>query len=160
MARRGSRSMMMTMSMLSIKATIVSRNSRRQGCLYIPGARKAMGTASSTSLSASRCGNESVFVTEKGNQRVQEFDLDGVYIRQWGGFGAGNGEFNTPSAIDADSLGYLYVTDTGNQRVQKFTPDGAYLLQFGTFGTGNGQFRTPLGIAIDSAVIRRRLRNR
>jgi tripartite motif-containing protein 71 len=66
-----------------------------------------------------------------------------TYAGQWGGNGAGNGQFNYPNGIAADGLGNLYVTDTNN-RIQKFLRSGAFVTSFGSFGT-------PWGLAADSS---------
>ena len=42
--------------------------------------------------------------------------------QEWGTFGAGNGQFKQPVAIDLVSAGNVYMTDLGNARVQKFRP--------------------------------------
>ena len=46
------------------------------------------------------------------------------YVTQWGSFGTGTGEFDTPGGIDTDSHDNVYVADFGNERVQKFGSDG------------------------------------
>jgi DNA-binding beta-propeller fold protein YncE len=84
------------------------------------------------------------------NHRIQEFDLDGNYVRQWGSFGTADGQFNYPLFIAVDAAGYLFVSDAGNSRVQKFKPDGSYYAQFGAAGAGDGQFSGPIGIDVDS----------
>ncbi len=43
------------------------------------------------------------------NPRVQVFDSSGTFIRQWGTFGAGTGEFEDPMGIAVDSSGYVYI---------------------------------------------------
>jgi sugar lactone lactonase YvrE len=71
-------------------------------------------------------------------------------VALWGSSGSGNGQFNSPSGIVMDGLGYLYVVDTGNNRVQKFFFAGNYVLQFGSTGSSPGRFSRPCGIAIDT----------
>ena len=66
-----------------------------------------------------------------------------------GGQGAGDGQFNSPHGITADSAGNIYISDTGNGRVEKFSPTGAFVASFGSKGAGYGQFGDPNGIAID-----------
>src|SRR5271166_615903 len=93
-----------------------------------------------------------VWVVDYGNNRVQEFNSNGVYQSQFGsGGGSGNGQFYDPTGIAFDASGNIWVTDSVHDRVQKFTGSGAYLSQFGSGGSGNGQFSWPAGIAIDSS---------
>ncbi len=74
-----------------------------------------------------------------------------VYNSQFGGFGAGNGQFYAPTGIAiSPTTGDIYVADTGNNRVQIFNSSGMYQSQFGTTGSGNGQFNHVFDLAIDS----------
>jgi DNA-binding beta-propeller fold protein YncE len=93
-----------------------------------------------------------IYVLDTGNNRVQEFDSSGAYVRQWGTLGSGNGQFNNPQAIAiATSSGKIYVVDQGNYRVQEFDSSGNYISQWGSQGSGNGQFQLPWGIAADTS---------
>ena len=90
-----------------------------------------------------------LWVTDRGNNRVQKFNEKGEYLSKFGSSGSGNGQFNQPTALAIDAKGNLWVADKGNNRVQKFNEKGEYLSKFGTLGSGNGQFSGPEGIAID-----------
>jgi hypothetical protein len=61
------------------------------------------------------------------NSRVAKFDKNGDWVKQWGSFGTGQGEFNTPHSIASDDKGNIYVADRGNRRIQVFDPDGKFL---------------------------------
>lgn len=91
-----------------------------------------------------------IWVTDPGGERVVEFSSTGTYIREFGEFGSGPGQFWLPEYIAIDSSGNLWVTDGGNHRVQEFSSTGKYIRQFGSEGTGNGQFTGMGGIAIDA----------
>ena len=69
---------------------------------------------------------------DEGNNRIQKFTADGVFVRKWGTEGRDSGEFHSPKGVAVGSDGYVYVTDTLNQRIQKFTPDGVFVFEFGT----------------------------
>jgi hypothetical protein len=73
------------------------------------------------------------------------------FVGEWGRFGAGPGEFNTPVGIAVDPLGHVYVADRANHRIQKFDPDGRFLRTWGTYGSGEGELSDPFGIAVDPA---------
>lgn len=62
-----------------------------------------------------------------GNSRVVKFSKDGTYLFEWGKFGNGNGEFNTPHGIDLDNEGHVYVADRENNRIQKFDTNGNFI---------------------------------
>ena len=91
------------------------------------------------------------YVADWVNNRIQKFDSDGAYLLQWGGFGAGDGQFNKCYGIAVDSGGDVYVTDLNNFRIQKFDSDGTYLTQWGSYGDGDGQFYKAHDIAVDSS---------
>ncbi len=105
--------------------------------------------------------NNGVYVTEffhpsagTINDIVQEYDLNGNPVTQWGSYGSGNGQFNcyVGFGIAVDNTGaYIYVADSGNNRIQKFDSSGNYISQWGTLGSGNGQFNAPNGVAVDSS---------
>ena len=64
-----------------------------------------------------------IFVIDRNNNRVQQFDASGTYTAQWGSGGSSTGQFNNPYGLAVDSVGDIYVIDNGNDRVQKFGPD-------------------------------------
>jgi hypothetical protein len=98
---------------------------------------------------------ETVLVTEQGNQRVSQFALDGTFIGIFAGTGekgSGDGEFDNPQGITVlGSSGEVAVADLGNHRVQIFDSEGKYKRQFGTEGKeADGQFFCPSGLASDA----------
>ncbi len=90
-----------------------------------------------------------VWVVDSGNDRVEEFNEKGEYIRTVGSKGTGNGQFEDPTGIAADSKGNVWVTDTGNYRVEEFNEKGEYVKQLGYKGTIAGAFEWPFGITVD-----------
>lgn len=72
-----------------------------------------------------------IYVLDAANDRIQAFDAEGRYITQWGGSGAGAGEFDFGSgfvaqdfhgSVAVDDEGFIYVADVGNRRIQRFAP--------------------------------------
>ncbi len=74
-----------------------------------------------------------------GNSRIQKFSPTGVPLAQWGMFGSGPGQFNTPVGIAVDQQGEIYVADVGNHRIQKLSSLGQPLTQWHTVGSGTGE---------------------
>lgn len=89
--------------------------------------------------------NDEVYVTERGNNRVQVFSLTGTYARMWGSSGTADGQFQEPSCVYVYN-DEVYVTDYGNNRVQVFNVAGAFQRKWGTLGSGDSQFHYPTGI--------------
>ena len=75
-----------------------------------------------------------IYVADSANHRIQVFDPDGQFVRGWGSFGTGSGQFNEPWGLAIDDQ-YLYVADTWNHRIQKFTLSGEFAGSFGQSGS-------------------------
>jgi streptogramin lyase len=108
-----------------------------------------------------------LFVVDSRNHRVQKFTLDGGYLSQFGGFGDGPGQLNTPWGIGLDKECNVFVADWRNDRIQSFTADGKWLASFGQPGSGGdasiarqhggirvvsrpvGLFNRPSGVCVD-----------
>jgi DNA-binding beta-propeller fold protein YncE len=68
-----------------------------------------------------------VAVADTPNHRVQIFDSEGKYKRQFGTEGEEeDGQFNFPSGLTSDAHGNLLVVDYTN-RLQVFDPEGKHL---------------------------------
>jgi RHS repeat-associated protein len=97
-------------------------------------------------------GNGKLYVTDTGNNRVEEFNEKGEIAGEFGSKGSSNGDFEAPIGIAVDATtGNVVVTDTGNNRVEEFTPAGGYIAQFGVSGAGNGQLDFPEGVVVNTA---------
>lgn len=90
--------------------------------------------------------NGNVFVSEGHSSaegstgRVLKFDKNGKFLKSWGKFGKGTGEFDQPHALAMDSKGRLFVADRGNNRIQIFDQDGNYIEQWTQFSRISGLF--------------------
>lgn len=73
----------------------------------------------------------SFYVADTGNQRIQHFSADRQFLRAWGEFGPGDGQFLKPLDIAVDSQGNVYVVEERREVIQKFDADGTYLRTFG-----------------------------
>jgi len=106
-----------------------------------------------------------ITIVDQLNYRVQQFQPDGTFLRQWGGIGTGPDKFGQingyafgPTGLAVALDGTIYVADTWNHRISAFTSDGKPLQQWGNFFNGQenpaalpqhtSDFYGPRGIAI------------
>ena len=98
---------------------------------------------------------QEIFVADKGNNRVQVYDLQGNWLRKlnWTGYGCNwRGDCTLPrfmglQALDIDSLGRLHVLDRFHGVVIVFDSlTDAYIGNYGSFGTGPGQLKLPTDV--------------
>ncbi len=80
---------------------------------------------------------------------ILKFDAQGRFLKRWGGYGTGDGQFNQPVGLVSDAANNIYVLDQNNHSVQKFDSEGNFLLKWGSRGSGDGQFQQADGFAID-----------
>lgn len=90
-----------------------------------------------------------LYVSDTFNNRVEIFDADGKFIREFGRSGDGPGYFARPKGIAVDADGHVWVADAVQDRVQVFTPEGRLLIWMGGHGLMPGQFSTLAGLTID-----------
>ena len=103
--------------------------------------------AAPTNVAVDKDGN--IYVTDTLNDRVEEFDAEGAFIRAFGKNGDGPGEFTRPKGIAIDCDGHVWVADANMNRLQVFTPEGNLRLIVGQFGWLPGQFQALAGVTID-----------
>ncbi len=88
-----------------------------------------------------------VFVADSRNNRIQVFDRDGRFKRQFGKAGQGSGELGRPMNLTLHG-DELYVPEYFNDRVQVFSLDGTSKRIIGRAGKGPGEFNAPGGVAV------------
>jgi len=90
---------------------------------------------------------DEVFVSDSRNARVQVFDLEGRYKRQFGQ--SGPGKLNRPMnlRIAADEV---YVADFFSDQIMVYALDGRFRRKIGVQGEGKGQFSAPGGVAVNA----------
>jgi DNA-binding beta-propeller fold protein YncE len=71
-----------------------------------------------------------IYVIDTGNERVQQFTSDGVFVDAWGGYGSSPDQLIEPVGIAIGPDGNLYVADSGNARISIFTPAGQPVAQW------------------------------
>jgi DNA-binding beta-propeller fold protein YncE len=74
------------------------------------------------------------------NARIVKFNRDGKYLKEWGTYGSGPGDFTVPHAIAMDSTGRIFVGDRNNNRIQIFDQDGKFLDEWKQFGRPSGMY--------------------
>jgi sugar lactone lactonase YvrE len=72
-------------------------------------------------------GRGDLWVLDRGNNRVEEFDEAGEYLQQFGSEGGGDGQMERPSALAVSSEGDVWVLDSLNDRIEEFSEDGVFL---------------------------------
>jgi outer membrane protein assembly factor BamB len=77
----------------------------------------------------------SFFVLDPGNRRVQRFDRQRRFVREWDGAGSRSTRFVDPVGIAVDSLGHVSVLDDGRGVIETFAADGTVLKTIPAFGT-------------------------
>ncbi len=88
--------------------------------------------------------NGDVYVSDGyGNSRVVKFDREGRFLKAWGKYGSGPGEFNLPHSVAVDGRGNVYVGDRENKRIQIFDAEGTFLKEWKGIGYPYGLFITP-----------------
>jgi len=92
-----------------------------------------------------------LFVNDSFNFRVQKFDKEGNYLKEFGYSGATLGGFARPKGLDLSPDGkHLYVVDAAFENVQIFDDESTdVLLFFGGFGNAPGSLYLPMALHVD-----------
>jgi DNA-binding beta-propeller fold protein YncE len=73
-----------------------------------------------------------VYVSDSGNARVQVFTPLGHFVRQFGSYGSGQGQFLRPYDLAVDDAGNVYVVDDQAETLTKFSPASKVIWQIGS----------------------------
>lgn len=84
-----------------------------------------------------------IYVGSLGKQRVEVYDLSGLYLRS-----VGEGSIKSPVDLAFDRDGNLYVLDNQAFKVWVYAPDGSPLGSIGFWGIGGGRLKTPSSLLI------------
>ncbi len=93
--------------------------------------------------------NNNIFVVDSFNNRVEEFDSSGGFVRTFSA-PVGSNRLFQPHDIAIDANGNIFVTDHSNDFVARFNSVGQYQDQFGTKGMGAGQIGQAEGVTVDA----------
>jgi DNA-binding beta-propeller fold protein YncE len=96
--------------------------------------------------------DDTVYVADSENQRVEVFDHPGHSLHTWKLPGSEGNAYSppVPVAVAVGNGDDLYVVDFLNDRVVKFDTQGRVLADWGGAGRSDGHFALPDGIAVDS----------
>jgi len=81
-----------------------------------------------------------IYVSDAGNQRIQKFTPEGVFLMAWGSHGTGAGNLDRPMHLSFGSDGYLYVAEYLNDRIQVFDSQGTFIRFIGIKKDGSSIF--------------------
>ena len=84
--------------------------------------------------------NDTVYVANTGNNRIQIINSNGDLINSWEVFGPENEQFDYPTNPLVDRQGLVYIADSHNDRIIVFDRNGNFLNELGGPGTNDAQF--------------------
>jgi sugar lactone lactonase YvrE len=93
--------------------------------------------------------DDTLYVVDTINFRVQQFTLEGEFIRAFGEAGNVPGTFSRPKGISIDRDGHIYVIDSAFENIQVFAQDGGALMFFGAQGNDRDSINMPTVVKID-----------
>ncbi|HKU49863.1 MAG TPA: hypothetical protein VJP79_07925 [Nitrososphaera sp.] len=83
---------------------------------------------------------------------IVKYDSSGYPLIQFGPYGEGIGELDSPAGIAVDPYGkYVFVSDSAGKILKFNGSDGSFMKQWGRVGTGDGELSQFVqGLAVDS----------
>lgn len=101
--------------------------------------------------------DDSLYVVDTWNFRVQKFDENGEPLFAWGQRDERGASVETipvdgfwgPRDAVVDERGRVFIADTGNKRIRVYTSEGDFLFDIGSAGALEGQLNEPTGLALD-----------
>jgi DNA-binding beta-propeller fold protein YncE len=90
-----------------------------------------------------------IYVSDPGGNRVQQFTSQGVFLSTFDGQGSG-ADLEEPYGLAFDSFGNCFVTDAWTYLVVKFAPGGSYVTSWGEYGCCSGLWRSAYDLDVDS----------
>jgi hypothetical protein len=91
-----------------------------------------------------------IFVSDKNNHRIQQYDKDLNYISQLSTRDSRNNDevFGYPLSCATSLQGDLYILDSENNRVIKFDLFGNFIQNFGGYDAGDFSLEKPVKLAV------------
>jgi len=94
--------------------------------------------------------DNTIVVADSSNHRVQLFDSNGIFVKEFGAYGSAEGEFDCLAGVAVNRIGQFIIADRYNHRIQVLDPSGRFLRSFGSQGTADGRFNYPWGVTTDA----------
>ncbi|XP_071445797.1 RING finger protein nhl-1 [Hetaerina americana] len=94
--------------------------------------------------------DNSIVVADSSNHRVQVFDANGIFVKEFGSYGSAEGEFDCLAGVAVNRIGQFIIADRYNHRIQVLDPSGRFLRAFGSQGAADGRFNYPWGVTTDA----------
>ena len=91
-----------------------------------------------------------IYVADQGNNRIQKFTTEGLFLDMFSQRGSALGEFNQPVSVIVDQGDWMIIADQGNNRVAVLDLAGTWLFTINGDATGSHFFSSPCGLALDS----------
>jgi DNA-binding beta-propeller fold protein YncE len=126
---------------MDLQGNVVRRIGKRRG---------GTGKGEFTEPTEIAVANDQVAVLDAGSTRIQLFDRDGKYLREFQPTVNRTAEGNKVAGLAADDEGNLYVTSAADSAVHVFSRDGRPMSCFGAEGVRIGEFRYPTGLWVDA----------
>jgi len=95
-----------------------------------------------------------VYVADKNNHRIQNFDKDLNFISQLSTRESENrdAQFGYPLACEVSTLGDLFILDSENKRVLKFDFFGNFIQNFGGMDAGSFSLSNPAHLSVSASA--------
>jgi uncharacterized protein (TIGR03663 family) len=74
--------------------------------------------------------NGLVYVADTGNRRIRVYTPDGIWVRDIGRSGLGDGQLREPAGIALHPDGRIFIADTWNKRIAVFNTNGIFIKNF------------------------------
>jgi sugar lactone lactonase YvrE len=93
----------------------------------------------------------SFFVLDCGNRRIQLFDAERHFVKTFGEFGGGPGQFLDPVGIVVGADDDVHVLEDANGVIENYASDGTRLGSFKAFVNAQPGFNAANALALDSS---------
>ena len=96
--------------------------------------------------------NDTIFLADTRNHRIQLFDKQGEVICVIGEMGDRDDQLRLPTSLSVTNDGLLYVVDSKHNYIKIFSVEGDFIRKFGGTSTKareRGTFNHPSGISVD-----------